>query len=146
MKKLNKTILTGASAAAWGYFEKPAADLSNAEAAFLAGLPQAPSRLNPYRNLEGAKKRQEWILDEMERVAMISEQSHALHGLRGKAGEQAQGDGRQGLGHGEVEADARGGQDKHFRVHDRRRNPEGHDRGQRHAGGEQRGYERDHAA
>ena len=57
---------TGCAAAATLYFKKPLGDLSLAECAFLAGLPQAPTRLNPYRNFEGAKKRQQWILSRME--------------------------------------------------------------------------------
>lgn len=40
--------LRGGRYAARRYFEKPAADLSWAEAAFLAALPQAPSRQNPF--------------------------------------------------------------------------------------------------
>jgi penicillin-binding protein 1C len=40
--------LHGAGFAARWYFDKPLADLSWAEAAFLAGLPQAPGRMNPY--------------------------------------------------------------------------------------------------
>jgi len=55
----------GCAAASSLYFKKPLADLSLAECAFLAGLPQAPTRLNPYRNFDGAKKRQEWILSRM---------------------------------------------------------------------------------
>src|SRR5215210_269768 len=50
-----------ASAAAY-YFGKPLADLSTAEAAFLAGLPQAPTRLNPHLHFDRAKKRQAWVL------------------------------------------------------------------------------------
>jgi len=57
---------TGCAAAATLYFKKPLGDLSLAECAFLAGLPQAPTRLNPYRNFDGAKRRQEWILSRME--------------------------------------------------------------------------------
>lgn len=37
-----------AHAARW-YFDKPAADLSWAEVAFLTAIPQAPGRMNPYR-------------------------------------------------------------------------------------------------
>ena len=55
----------GCAAASSLYFKKPLSDLSLAECAFLAGLPQAPTRLNPFRNFEGAKKRQEWILSRM---------------------------------------------------------------------------------
>lgn len=57
--------LVGAEAASWMYFGKPAAHLSLAEAAYLAGLPNSPSRLTPYRS-EGARlralQRQRWIL------------------------------------------------------------------------------------
>lgn len=55
----------GCDAAARHYFGKAPADLSAAEAAFLAGLPQAPSRLNPRARFAGAKRRQEWILSRM---------------------------------------------------------------------------------
>jgi penicillin-binding protein 1C len=40
----------GPEAAARAYFGKSARDLSLSEAIFLAGLPQSPSRLNPWRN------------------------------------------------------------------------------------------------
>ncbi len=52
----------GPAAAAQGYFGKPLADCSLAECAFLAGLPQAPSRLNPWRDASRAMARQQWIL------------------------------------------------------------------------------------
>ncbi|MEW6358756.1 MAG: penicillin-binding protein 1C [Planctomycetota bacterium] len=54
--------LFGVEAAARMYFNKPARDLSMSEAAFLAGLPQSPTHLNPYRNLKGAVNRRDWIL------------------------------------------------------------------------------------
>ena len=53
----------GVVAAADFYFGKQASDLSEAEAAFLAGLPQSPTRLNPHTHFDRAKKRQEWILE-----------------------------------------------------------------------------------
>jgi penicillin-binding protein 1C len=56
----------GCAAAAQFYFGKPLADLSVAEAALLAGLPQAPTRLNPQRHLDRAVKRQRWILGRLE--------------------------------------------------------------------------------
>jgi penicillin-binding protein 1C len=55
----------GIAAASKLYFDKPASDLSLAEAAFLAGLPRSPTALNPYRHFEAAKKRQEHILLQM---------------------------------------------------------------------------------
>lgn len=54
--------LIGAESASRHYFGKPAKDLSLAEAAFLAGLPNAPSSLNPYTNLDAALERQRRIL------------------------------------------------------------------------------------
>ena len=55
----------GSSAAARHFFGKPLADLSLAESALLAGLPQAPSRLNPHRNPQDALIRRNWILDRL---------------------------------------------------------------------------------
>ncbi len=58
-------LLTGCASAARGYFDKPLRDLSPAECAFLAALPQAPSRLNPFKNLQAAQARQKFVLDGM---------------------------------------------------------------------------------
>lgn len=58
----------GSVEAAAHFFGKPLADLSLAESALLAGLPQAPSRLNPFRNPEGALKRRDWILTRLREV------------------------------------------------------------------------------
>jgi len=55
----------GIEAAANVYFRKPASHLSLAESVFLAGLIQAPSRLNPYRELDRAKQRQQLLLERM---------------------------------------------------------------------------------
>ncbi len=63
----------GIEAAAQTYFGKPATDLTLAEAAFLAGLPQSPAELDPYTNFEGAKARQEFILDLMLSESMIEQ-------------------------------------------------------------------------
>ena len=52
--------------AAAHYFNKPLDQLSLAEYALLAGLPQAPTRHNPRTNPEGATKRRNWILDRMQ--------------------------------------------------------------------------------
>lgn len=81
--------------AARHYFGKPLDRLSLAECALLAGLPQAPSRLNPRRNPEAALKRRDWILDRMaavyrlspERVALAKAEPLKLH--RGKHGSAA---------------------------------------------------------
>jgi len=55
----------GCVAAAQFYFAKPPRDLSTAECALLAGLPQSPSRLNPRAHFAAARRRQEWILTRM---------------------------------------------------------------------------------
>ena len=68
--------LVGAEAASWMYFGKPAASVSLAEAAFMAGLPSSPTRLNPYRFLDRAKARQRWLLDLMLEREVISAVEH----------------------------------------------------------------------
>jgi len=55
----------GVEAAARTYFAKHAKDLTVAESAMLAGLPQAPSRYNPYRNWDLAKQRQRYVLQQL---------------------------------------------------------------------------------
>jgi membrane peptidoglycan carboxypeptidase len=49
--------LLGVEAAAVFYFGKNTADLDQREAIFLAGLPQAPSKYNPWRNPQNAVQR-----------------------------------------------------------------------------------------
>jgi penicillin-binding protein 1C len=63
----------GCAAAADFYFAKPLRDLSPAECAFLAALPQAPTRLNPHAHFDRAVKRQHWILSEMRRARWLTE-------------------------------------------------------------------------
>ena len=67
----------GAPAAASFYFGKALRNLSPAECALLAALPQAPSRLNPLRHLDRARQRQRWILDQMLRRGWLTEAEHA---------------------------------------------------------------------
>jgi penicillin-binding protein 1C len=55
----------GLIAAADYYFGKPVSDLSDAEAAFLAGLPKNPRKLNPHVAAEAARRRQETVLRRM---------------------------------------------------------------------------------
>jgi 1A family penicillin-binding protein len=62
----------GVEAAAQTYLGKPASQLSMPEAAFLAGLPQAPTELDPFTNLNGAKARQRVVLDAMVRTHAIT--------------------------------------------------------------------------
>jgi len=62
----------GVEAAARTYFGKPASQLSLPEASFLAGLPQAPTELDPITNFIGAKARQRVVLDAMVRSRAIT--------------------------------------------------------------------------
>jgi penicillin-binding protein 1A len=55
----------GVEAAARTYFGKTAAELTLAESAMLAGLPQAPSRYSAFRNFDRAKTRQQYVLERM---------------------------------------------------------------------------------
>ncbi len=64
--------LIGAGAASRRYFGKDPGQLSLAEAALLAGLPQSPSRLRPDRHFARAKARQQYVLDRMRACGMIT--------------------------------------------------------------------------
>lgn len=55
----------GIEEAANMYFGKSAKDISIAQSAFLAGLPQAPSKYSPYANPELAKSRRDDVLKKM---------------------------------------------------------------------------------
>jgi penicillin-binding protein 1C len=55
----------GLAAASDYYFGKPVSDLSDAEAAFLAGLPKNPRKLNPHVAPDAAHRRQVTVLDRM---------------------------------------------------------------------------------
>ncbi len=61
----------GVQAAAENYFAKNVEDLTLAECAILAGLPQAPSRYSPYRHLQRAKDRQRYVLEQMVQAGYI---------------------------------------------------------------------------
>ncbi len=62
----------GIEAAARLYFGKGARDLTTAEAAFLVGLPQSPSRYDPFRHPERARARQRRVLAAMEQTGRIT--------------------------------------------------------------------------
>jgi 1A family penicillin-binding protein len=64
----------GIEAAAETYFGKPAKELTLPEASLLAGLPQAPSYYDPYTNLQAAKERQSYVLDQMVKTGAITPQ------------------------------------------------------------------------
>lgn len=65
----------GVAAAADVYFGKDIADVTLAEAAMLAGLPQAPSRYSPYRSWPAARARQRYVLDRMVDVGLIDRET-----------------------------------------------------------------------
>ncbi len=62
----------GFSAAAQTYFGKPLININLAEAAMLAGLPKAPSRLNPVIDFKRSKARQHYVLKRMQELNYIS--------------------------------------------------------------------------
>ena len=64
----------GVEAASWAYLGKPAMQLSHAEAALLAVLPQSPSRLRPDREAERARVARDKVLVRMERLGVWSPQ------------------------------------------------------------------------
>ena len=52
----------GVASASLEYFDKSISELNYVEAALLAALPKAPSRYNPYKNIELAKFRRDLVL------------------------------------------------------------------------------------
>ncbi len=65
----------GPEAAAQIYFGKSAADLSQAEATLLAGLPQQPYLLNPFLNFEAARDRQQIVLSLLVRHGYLTQEA-----------------------------------------------------------------------
>jgi penicillin-binding protein 1A len=61
----------GVAAAAETYFGKRLDQLSLAEAATLAGLPQAPSNYNPVTNPKAAQSRRRYVLQQMQKLKYI---------------------------------------------------------------------------
>jgi penicillin-binding protein 1A len=64
----------GVEAAAETFFDKHASDLTLAEAATLAGLPQAPSQYNPFHNPRAALQRRNEVLEQMAENGYITPQ------------------------------------------------------------------------
>ncbi|MBF0143101.1 MAG: PBP1A family penicillin-binding protein [Magnetococcales bacterium] len=62
----------GVGAAARVYFNRDVADLELGQMAMLAGLPQQPSRYNPWKHPERARKRQALVLRRMAGLGYIS--------------------------------------------------------------------------
>ncbi len=62
----------GLRAASLHYFSRQPENLSLSQAAMLAGLVQAPTRLSPTRNLAGAKRRERMVLNAMADAGFIT--------------------------------------------------------------------------
>lgn len=81
---LNQTyyghLAYGVEAAAQTFFGKPAAELDLAEAALIAGLPQAPSLYDPLLDPQAARGRQAVVLDLMVKQGLITPQAAQLAG------------------------------------------------------------------
>lgn len=60
------------------YFQKPLTDLSLAECALLAGLPQAPTRLNPIKRPAAALQRRDTILECLAKTEAVDSQRLVL--------------------------------------------------------------------
>lgn len=69
----------GVEAAANTYFDKHASELTLAESAFLAGIPQQPTAFTPTseEGFNRAKNRQKYVLDQMLKLGYIDRQQHA---------------------------------------------------------------------
>ena len=66
----------GMKTAAKSYFGKELGDLSVAQAALLAGIPQAPTQYDPYTNPDAAKERRNTVLNEMYEDKNISKEEY----------------------------------------------------------------------
>ena len=66
----------GVAAASLEYFDKSIKDLNYEESALLAALPKAPSRYNPYKNIELAKFRRDLVLNNLLENGYIDNQDY----------------------------------------------------------------------
>ncbi|MFT8322991.1 MAG: PBP1A family penicillin-binding protein [Bacillus sp. (in: firmicutes)] len=66
----------GISSASQKYYHKNIQDVSISEAALLAGLLQAPSALDPYKNYDGAIKRRNIVLSKMKEKNVITKEQY----------------------------------------------------------------------
>ena len=66
----------GVEAAARTYFGVHVSQLTLAQSAILAGLPQAPSRYSPLKDFEAAKARQRYVLAHMLELGWITQAEH----------------------------------------------------------------------
>lgn len=67
----------GVEEASRSFFDKPAAEVTLAEAAYLAALPQAPTYYSPYgNNREALERRKNLVLDQMLKNGFITEEEY----------------------------------------------------------------------
>ena len=66
----------GVAAASLEYFDKSIKELNYEEAALLAALPKAPSKYNPYRNIELAKFRRDLVLKNLLENEFINKENY----------------------------------------------------------------------
>merc|ERR1711991_1208090 len=66
----------GVAAASLEYFDKSIKELNYEEAALLAALPKAPSKYNPYRNIELAKFRRNLVLKNLLENSFINNETY----------------------------------------------------------------------
>ena len=66
----------GVASASLEYFDKPISELDYNESALLAALPKAPSRYNPYKNIELAKFRRNLVLQNLYQNKYINQESY----------------------------------------------------------------------
>src|SRR5690554_1423559 len=66
----------GFAAASRTYFGKLLQDITPAEAAMLAGIPKAPSRMNPIANFERARTRQLYVLGRMQNLGYLTPEEY----------------------------------------------------------------------
>jgi membrane peptidoglycan carboxypeptidase len=74
LKTINYGGIFGIENASLYYFNKPAKNLTLAEATILAGIPKSPSNYSPISNYENAKKRQLQILKTLKKNKYITEE------------------------------------------------------------------------
>lgn len=68
-------LLSGCTSAASGYFNKPLRDLTVAECALLAAIPQSPTRYNPFHQLDAIRPRQQRILEAMHQLGWLTDEA-----------------------------------------------------------------------
>jgi len=71
-------LLTGAGAASLDYFGVPAADLSPAQAALLAGIPKSPVNYDPRRRPAAAEARRRLVLRRMFDLGLLDAETYRL--------------------------------------------------------------------